>query len=252
MELRCVMRFDATKRALNAIGKRAVPWALKHSLDGTVENLRDATIGRLAGQFHLRTRWVPDSIASSKSSTTRLSAAVFVRYQSKAGQQTSAFMRRHAEGGLKYPKGSMGQGVPQEGPSARGIEAPRGTGGERQTLRGANWPGRLLMKVEAALERRTQARAAAKAKGKKARKSRSKMLMAGVFTIKKPDMTVVMQRLENGRGPGKLRVLWYIRKTPVEIKQDWDFYPYGLAYVPRIFPRLFEMAFDKEMGKLRI
>lgn len=237
MELRLKFRTDETARAFSKLGKRTVPWAAARALTETAVQLRDVTVARLAGQFKIRSRWVPDAIRSTGATHTKLRSLVWVR------DKTAEFMSRQALGGTK-PVGSKGeQGVPQKGGPQLGVEAPRGAAGERKTLRGSNWPGKLLDRVTAALERRKAARAA----GSK-RKSRSKWIKSGVFVIDKPDMAAIMQRLSPGRGRGHYRMLWYIQKGPVNIPKRWDFYPYGQRFVPRVYPKLFDMAMAEEMA----
>jgi len=163
------------------------------------------------------------------------------------------FMAVQATGGDKAVRsGAKFQGIPQRGITPGDIPMPRGSGGERPTYRGQNWPRQLIAAVEkfdaklgkARLKKRgskSEARSLAAASGTRAGSNR----LVWMEHAKVPTIAI---RIASGQGKGKYLPLWFLKGETVKIPKRWKFFEDGehmaRTFVPPFFQKYFSESID--------
>ncbi len=226
--------------------ERQTKFGTSQALNELVEVLKLRAIDALPKYFRIRSQWLGKGFRTGHAVRDKLEAWV---------GHKDAFLEAQQLGGDKAPGKGGEQGIPQPGASPGSIQMPRGSGGERPTYRGSNWPKQLINAVKQFETKRS------KYFGKKAgSKSQARALLAMSNTraasnrlvfLKNAAVPTIAIRIAPGGGRGKYLALWFLKKAPVHIPKRWRFYEDAEAFAKSNFQPMMDMYVTKALNNMR-
>ncbi len=226
--------------------ERQTKFGTSQALNELVEVLKLRAIDALPRYFRIRSGWEARGFKTEHALRDKLVAYV---------GHKSPYMEQQQLGGNRIPGKSSEAGIPQQGSSPGSIQMPRGSGGERPTYRGSNWPKQLINAVKQFEMKQSKFR------GKKAgSKSQARALLAMANTraasnrlvfLKNAAVPTIAIRIAPGGGRGKYLPLWFLKKGPIHIPKRWRFYEDAEAFAKSNFQPMMDMYVTKALNNMR-
>lgn len=226
--------------------ERQTLFGTSQALNELVEVIKLRAIDALPRHFKIRSQWLSKGFRTGHALRDKLTA--FVGHK-------DAFLEAQQLGGVKAPGKGGEQGIPLKGAAPGSIAMPRGSGGERPTYRGSNWPQQLINAVKQFELKRSKYFGK-----KKGSKSQARALLAMANTraasnrlvfLKNAAVPTVAVRIGPGNGKGNYLALWYLKKAPVRIPKRWRFYEEAESFARSNFQPMMDMYVTKALNNMR-
>lgn len=234
MEIRLVTTIDKTAKVLERFGRNA-NFAIARALTEGAGFVRTVERDHLGdGKMKIRTTWLRTSLVTVAATKENLVAVVGVR----KGNRGNDLAPQLILGGERKAYNNQ-QGIPQAGAAERGFDMPRGSDGERKTLKGSNWPITLLRMVQ-----KTEA---LRKEGKSKNQKRTKAFKGGLVFLEHAKIPTIAVRI----GPKEYKPLWFLYKEPVEIPKLWPFFERGSKTAQDVMPVLSKLYLGQYISQVK-
>jgi hypothetical protein len=234
MEITLVTTINRTAKVLERIGRNA-DFAAARALTEAAGFVRTVEREHLGDNMKIRTTWLRTSLVTRSATKDRLVSVVGVR----RGQRGLDLAPELILGGEKAPYHNQ-QGIPKMGAGARGFDMPRGADNERKTLKGSNWPARLLDMLARTASLRKE--------GKSRNMKRTKAFKGGLVFLKDAKIPTIAVRV----GPKEYKPLWFLYKDAVTIPKKWPFFERGSQTAQDALPVLTKLYMGQYIQQVRV